>query len=473
MKRKAYAYKVLIIFLMLIFTSLSFSADKPAKTAKPSNTEKTETPKPIKRIDTMIAVFDLETVGNVDKYVSRPLSESIRREVFKSGKWELIDRGNMDKVFGEQKFQLSGCVTGQCIVEAGQMLGVGKIVAGTVSLIGKTYYLSLSLINAETGKIEAQSEDKCKCELDELIDSSKRLIAKLIGESIGSPVKELTSKSFSLEELEQNMKRDKADWDKKTEDMKLAYNKVLEYEKKENISPEIKANAWKHFSESFKEDNPQSTEDDKMRKKAKNQSEYWLAMASGKIIDPATGMEIVFVKGGCFQMGDTFGDGESDEKPVHEVCVDDYYIGKYEVTQGQWKAIMGNNPSHFKDCGDNCPVEQVSWNDVQEFIQKLNEKNNPPSPPFTKGGKGGFRLPTEAEWEYAARSGGKSERYSGGNDIDSVAWYNKNSGGKTHPVGTKQPNGLGIYDMSGNVWEWVNDWYDEFYYKNSPKNNPT
>ena len=190
MKRKVYAYNVLIIFLMLILASLSFSADKPSKTSKSSNPEKTETQKPIKRIDTMIAVFDLETTGKVDKDVSRPLSESIRREVFKSGKWELIDRGNMDKVLGEQKFQLSGCVTGQCIVEAGQMLGVGKIVAGTVSLIGKTYYLSLSLINAETGKIEAQSEDKCKCELDELIDSSKRLIGKLIGESIGAPVKE-------------------------------------------------------------------------------------------------------------------------------------------------------------------------------------------------------------------------------------------------------------------------------------------
>lgn len=178
---------------------------------------------------------------------------------------------------------------------------------------------------------------------------------------------------------------------------------------------------------------------------------------------------MVFVKGGCFQMGDTFGDGESYERPVHEACVDDLYIGKYEVTQIQWEAIMGSNPSYFKDCGDNCPVEQVSWDDIQEYINKLNQKN---------AGAGlkpasAFRLPTEAEWEYVARSRGKSEKYSGGNDLDSVAWYYNNSGSKTHPVGQKQPNGLGIYDMSGNVWEWVNDWYGDNYYENSPRNNPT
>jgi formylglycine-generating enzyme required for sulfatase activity len=179
------------------------------------------------------------------------------------------------------------------------------------------------------------------------------------------------------------------------------------------------------------------------------------------------GMEFILVKGGCFQMGDTFGGGGSDEKPVHEVCVDDLYIGKYEVTQKQWQDVMGNNPSHFKNC-DNCPVEQVSWNDIQEYINKLNQKNAgaglKPAP--------AFRLPTEAEWEYAARSGGKNEKYAGGNDIDSVAWYDSNSGDKTHPVGTRAPNGLGLYDMSGNVWEWVQDLYDDGYYNNSPKDNP-
>ena len=185
--------------------------------------------------------------------------------------------------------------------------------------------------------------------------------------------------------------------------------------------------------------------------------------------DPATGMKFVFVKGGCYMMGDIYGDEyegeESNVRPVHEVCVDDFYIGQYEVTQGQWKSIMGNNPvpASTSSCiGDNCPVELITWNDIQDFISRLNSRSN--------GSK--YRLPTEAEWEYAARSGGRSERYSGGNDLDSVAWYDANSGEKTHPVGTKAPNGLGIYDMSGNVWETTNDWFESDYYSKSPRNNP-
>ncbi len=172
------------------------------------------------------------------------------------------------------------------------------------------------------------------------------------------------------------------------------------------------------------------------------------------------GIEMIFVKGGTFQMGDTFGDGDSNEKPVHTVTVGDFYMSKYEVTQKTWKSVMGNNPSHFSGC-DDCPVEQVSWNDAQEFIRKLNQKT---------GKK--YRLPYEAEWEYAARSGGKSEKYSGGANLDAVGWYNGNSGSKTHPVGQKQPNGLGLYDMTGNVWEWCEDWYSDSYYSQSPSYNP-
>lgn len=164
--------------------------------------------------------------------------------------------------------------------------------------------------------------------------------------------------------------------------------------------------------------------------------------------------KMIFVEGGTFTMGATSEQGKDtykDEYPMHEVTLFDYYIGETEVTQALWEAVMGSNPSYFK--GDNLPVENVSYNDVKEFITKLNQKT----------GKT-FRLPTEAEWEFAARGGKKSKgyKYSGSDNINDVAWYVYNSDVKTHPVKTKRPNELGIYDMSGNVWEWCSDWYGDY-----------
>ena len=168
---------------------------------------------------------------------------------------------------------------------------------------------------------------------------------------------------------------------------------------------------------------------------------------------------MIAVEGGTFQMGAT-SENYSDERPVHSVTLSDYYIGETEVTQELWQAVMGTNPSYFK--GSNKPVEYVSWNDCYTFIEKLNQLT----------GKN-FRLPTEAEWEYAARGGNKSQgyKYSGSNTIGNVAWYTDNSGGKTHDVKTKQANELGIYDMSGNVWEWCQDRYGS--YSSGSQTNPT
>jgi len=224
-------------------------------------------------------------------------------------------------------------------------------------------------------------------------------------------------------------------------------------------------------------------------------------------IEPSTGMEFVWVPGGCFQMGTpeggtfsyahnkelSFADDNvfitilkgavaflpvgcssamrtsvpqdfnlytKDERPVHKVCLDGYWVGKYEVTQGQWMKVMGNNPSYFK-LGDDYPVEQVSWDDIMEFIKKINN-----------GSSMTFSLPTEAQWEYAARSGGQNETFSGSNNVDEVAWYYESSGGKTHQVGTKATNGLGIFDMSGNVREWCMDRYDRDAYSKHTLQNP-
>ena len=174
--------------------------------------------------------------------------------------------------------------------------------------------------------------------------------------------------------------------------------------------------------------------------------------------------KMIKVEGSTFSMGATSeqgSDADDDEKPVHSVTLSDYYIGETEVTQELWEAVMGSNPSRFK--GNNQrPVESVSWKDCQKFIKELNRLT---------GKK--FRLPTEAEWEYAAR-GGKYSRgytYSGSDNADEVAWYYDNSGDETHPVKTKKANKLGLYDMSGNVWEWCNDWYGG--YQSNSQTNPT
>lgn len=158
---------------------------------------------------------------------------------------------------------------------------------------------------------------------------------------------------------------------------------------------------------------------------------------------------MVYIEGGSFQMGSEDVEADDDEVPVHEVQIKNFYIGKYEITQAQWKNIMGKNPSYFR--GDDFPVECVSWEDVQRFIKRLNAKT----------GKH-YRLPTEAEWEYAAKGGNlsKNYKYSGSDTLQEIAWYIENSDSLSHICGNKQPNELGIHDMCGNVHEWCSNRYD-------------
>ena len=184
----------------------------------------------------------------------------------------------------------------------------------------------------------------------------------------------------------------------------------------------------------------------------RNSSTTGLSAELNKLIN-----NMVYVSGGTFIMG---GDDSSDQMPTHSVTLSSYYICKYEVTQALWRAVMGSNPSNFK--GNNLPVENVSWYDCQTFIKRLNSYTGRD-----------FRLPTEAEWEFAARGGNYSRhyKYSGSNNLDDVAWYIDNSNKRPHPVGTKQPNELGLYDMSGNVGEWCSDWDGS--YSSYSQTNPT
>jgi formylglycine-generating enzyme required for sulfatase activity len=189
---------------------------------------------------------------------------------------------------------------------------------------------------------------------------------------------------------------------------------------------------------------------EKKKREAEHQRKVAEEAAKRKAVELAPfDLELVSLPAGCFNTNGT------------EVCLDSFSIGKYEITQGQWKRMMGRNPSHFKECGESCPVENVSWNDVQEFIRKLN------------GSTGrNYRLPTESEWEYACRSGGKSEAYCGEGDVDELAWFDNNSDDKTHRIGQRKSNGLGIFDMSGNVWEWCQDWYG-YSFPSGGRKNPT
>jgi formylglycine-generating enzyme required for sulfatase activity len=201
---------------------------------------------------------------------------------------------------------------------------------------------------------------------------------------------------------------------------------------------------------------------------------------------------MVRVEGGTFEMGTEIKWGRSDERPEHTVSVDSFYMSRYEVTQEEWYQVMGKtiqqqwkaaglNGSPDKGVGDNYPVYCVNWGDALQYCNALSKKAGlEPAYIFKRGytrlnlNANGYRLPTEAEWEFAARGGGLDDYlYPGGNIAGDAAWFADNSGGKAHPVGQKAPNRLGLYDMSGNVWEWVWDWYGKTYYSEGVRDNPT
>jgi formylglycine-generating enzyme required for sulfatase activity len=310
-------------------------------------------------------------------------------------------------------------------------------------------------------------------------------------EDIEKIISATQKKDFWLKQVARETEQGR--WEQLQADMTKSFNEARQRDQDSSLSPDAKAQTWRKFLSSYGADIPNRQQDNDQRKFANKRIFYWTNYKppEPKSVTPpqqktVNGMTLVLIPGGTFDMGDTFGDGEADEKPVHSVTVSDFYMGKTEVTVGQfrkfvestgyktdaekqgwawawtgskWDKVDGaswRKPGFIQS--EDHPVVNVSWNDANEFCKWAD-----------------CRLPTEAEWEYAAREAGKKIKWSGTSTeslLDEYAWYSSNSKDKTHAVATRKPNALGLYDMSGNVWEWCSDWYDEDYYKNSPRNNP-
>ncbi|MFH0782915.1 MAG: formylglycine-generating enzyme family protein [Pseudomonadota bacterium] len=408
-----------------------------------------------KKVKERLAVLDLEAKYGIDKGLAEALSVIVRDKLHGFGEYEVMSQSDIQAVASRERLkQVLGCDDdgSQCLVDFGRAIGTRFMVAGDISRLGATYTISLRMLDTkgEGASVKNRVSESCKCNEDALIGTAQDVAAKLLGKTTATVVKKSEEEAKKLVEEKSNTAA--------TEQKRLAEERRKAEEEKQRLAVEVEKLQKDRGQAKIKAEQPRVVNKNKPASVASSTNP--LSLTNKTHIDPTTGMEFVLVPGGCFQMGDTFGDGQSNEKPVHAACVDAFYLGKYEVTQGQYLTVIGNNPSNFKK-SNNYPVEMVSWNDTQNFIRLLNGKS---------GCK--YRLPTEAESEFAARSGGRIEKYAGGNNIDVVAWYKTNSGSSTHPVGQKQPNGLGLYDMTGNVWEWCEDVYESGYYSKSPKSNP-
>ena len=348
-----------------------------------------------------LAVLDLEPNG-VSQVESRGLSDKLRSHISQliqdisvvKDHYELIERTQMDKIFGQFELQNTGCVSDSCAVEFGKMLQADRIVIGTVSLIGQTYSVIVRIVDVESGKTVLSADRQYKGAIDEvLVTIMPQIGNELIGgEKMVSPMPDVLQ--TELKTL-----------------VKMGISTVLE-----GI-----------FGKDF---------------------------------------YLVSIPGGSFEMGSN--DNARDEKPVHMVSLDGFEMSSTEVTQKQYKIIVGENRSSFKG-DENLPVENVSWYDAVKFCNKLSEiagldisyNESTWECDFSKNG---FRLPTEAEWEYACRAGTKTNYYTGDGEVDlyRAGWYKKNSNSKTQPVKHKEPNSWGLYDLHGNVWEWCHDLYGKY-----------
>ena len=371
-----------------------------------------------------IAVLNLRGNG-ISEVEAIALSDMLRSSVAriiidKSDKtnysYKILERSQMDKMFEEFELQNIGCTNISCAVEFGKMLNAERIIIGSVNLVGSTYLVITRIVDVESSRIIASVDRKQHGVIDNVIDLMPIVGHELLtGERLAVPITTIPSPTTPI-----------------------------------TIPAPTE---------------PQLTE----------QSREKYLSVSGTLKEEVIDIKLIPVPNGSFQMGSTY--DSDDEKPVHVVTLDAFEMNATEITQGKYKDIMGENPSYFSG-SNNLPVENVSWYDAVKFCNRLSEKAGlercyDESTWICDFSKNGFRLPTEAEWEYACRAGTKTEYYTGDSksELSRTGWYSGNSGSNTHPVGQKEPNTWDLYDMHGNVWEWCNDWFGN--YSSVSVTNPT
>ena len=408
-----------------------------------------------------VAVMDFRNEANIQGREINYITDLVRgaaRRALPANLYIVMTKENIIEMLPPGK-RLVDCTGAQCIVEAGRIVGADYVVDGEVVNFSGELRLSLSIYDTHDGNLLDTRRAGAKKLLDlekPVMQAGSQLFSFLPGAKRESQPHNDGGERPSPEnsvvvpppppdpEFENRVQEEQAkiEAQRRLEAQRKAkldsdFAQAKAYHDNAGYSDDAKKAAYRYFLEKWPGDPTYGP-----------QVEQWL-----KFGDAPEGM--VPIPAGSFMMGCVPGDSEceDDEKPQHRVTVNSFYMEKYEVTQAQYEKVMVTNPSHFKDCGANCPVESVSWNDAKAYCEKV-----------------GQRLPTEAEWEYAVRGGKDGEKFY--SEVGRIAWYSSNSGSKTHPVGQMLVNGYGLYDMTGNVWEWCSDWYDKKYYSSNPTNNP-
>lgn len=432
-----------------------------------------------------ILIMPLKAQDGVDKNLASILSDLMIGEIYDSSQFMMFNHDSMKALLTDLEFShMNECDNNICLLDNVKQMKVSKIIAGSIGLLGRKYIIAMRIIN-EDGSDDKIENEICDCDVDDL-----DIVISSVAEKLMNYLEvNLLKYARIAEKLKDYMESNKVE-ESSISDKLQKYTATLKIESIpslanvfidgifrgttplmiDNLTTDFYKIKLKKVNYKMWQGVEEIVEGQDRLVTVRLKEEKALEKYKSALIE----IEFSFVKGGCYLMGSELDDSFDYEKPVHEVCVNDFYIGKYEIRQKTWKQIMGNNPSKFSEGGD-YPVEQVSWNEVQEFINRLNKKNGEH-----------YRLPTEAEWEYAARERGKDLLFGNGKNVLSPEEANFNALSehkqsysvdgvfrvKTTKVGSFMPNALDIYDMTGNVWEWCSDWYGADYYKNSPRDNP-